>query len=271
MKSDLHNHIYVTWEQGKLSLQRKPRTLEYIADLAIENGLGILGITSHGQSDNRFSKLKETISTLSKKYEVSDLGSVIEIYDLPRRLIIVNSRTVPTKQGDVLLIGEDFPFKDNADITNTLKKAKGLGMITIAEHMFVEEAGGIGQKVFEANAEYFDAIEINGQAPKKYNQQAIKYATEIGKPLIANSDSHTPKDIASTYTKYESGFFLIYKSDYEFIEKLNSAIKKPLGITVKGTPFLRKASWISILIYDAFIRRKTGLLPFQETKSRFKI
>ncbi len=45
MKADLHNHVYVTWEQGSLSLQRGPRTLEYIANLAMRRGIDLLGIT----------------------------------------------------------------------------------------------------------------------------------------------------------------------------------------------------------------------------------
>ena len=209
-------------------------------------------------------------------FEYSDLGSIVRVTSYRegamKTVTIAHTRTVPTKQGDVLLIGKEVPFEDRKDITDTLKRAKDLGMVTVAEHMFVAKAGGIGEKVFEQNAEYFDAIELNGQARRKDNEKACKYAIQIGKPIIASSDSHTPHDVGRCSTSYDHGHFICYSSDEDFFNKLNAAIKhdKP-EFTLRETPLPRVVSWVGILLYDVFVRRKTGLLPPTETKGKFEI
>ena len=274
MKADLHNHLYVTWEIGTCSLQRGPRSLEYITDLAISRELDILGITSHGQHDKRFLSLQRSLTQLPKGYEAEDLGTVIDVFRTKdrKKVSIVNTRTVPTKQGDVLLIGNCENFDDQKEITDTLMKASDLGCAIVAEHIFVKKAGGIGRKVFEQNARYFDAVEINSQAPKSCNDLTAMLATETNKPLIANSDSHTPKDVGLSYTQYEKGRFLIYKSGDEFIERLKLAMQDPLEFKDKNAPLIRKAWWITVLLYDAKIRRNFGLLPsFAGLKEGFEL
>ncbi len=263
MKADLHNHIYVTWEIGTCSLQKGPRSLEYLTDLAISRELDILGITSHGQHDKRFLSLQRSLTQLPKGYEAGDLGTVIDVYRKKdwEKVSIVNTRTVPTKQGDVLLIGNCEDFNDQRDIKETLKRASDLGCAIVAEHVFVKKAGGVGRKVFEENARYFDAVEISAQAPKSCNDLAAMLATETNKPLIANSDSHTPKDVGLYHTEYEKGRLLIYNSGDEFIERLKLAMQDPLWFKDKNAPLLRKAWWITVLLYDVKIRRNLGLLP----------
>jgi len=79
-KYDLHTHLFTTWEKGKLSLERAPRDLDYIAD-SIKNA-GLDGIALVNFEDVRYENFAASARENPGRYRVArELANALSITD----------------------------------------------------------------------------------------------------------------------------------------------------------------------------------------------
>jgi hypothetical protein len=264
-KADLHNHGYITQERGKFSFERRPKDLKTLVDICIKNDLDITAVTNF--SDDRYSTIRETAKQLPNNYLLGELKennksiALIIIKD-DRPMIIVRGQEIPTSEGHILTVGAPNNIRNGKSLKDTIKEAKDLGAIVIADHPFTPKIrGGIGERNLLKYLEQLDAIEIvNAQnIIRKYDKQAKKFAKEHKKPGIAVSDAHLTEDIGLAYIYfYET---LDFTSGRGFIDSLkDTIITERFNIEERYTTFYKLMKWHTILAYNLF-RRKIGLLP----------
>ena len=86
-----------------------------------------------------------------------------------------------------------------------IKKQKGKKQLVIAAHPFFPSKECIGRKI-RKYAELFDGLEFCFMHSKliNFNKKAIRIAKKLGKPIIANSDTHFIEQLGENYTLIEA-------------------------------------------------------------------
>ena len=256
IRADLHMHGPIGFQPYWLKKQRYAgkNLLKLILDESYRKRITISAITSQadeisrGSVHDRFYCLKECeAKTIPKDYEVDSIGKNILVVEKgDNRVYIVNGQTVMPKENgnryDLLVVGSnqvpnDMPFRD------TLNYCSDNGLISIAEHPYVETHRGMGQALLERHIEKFDAIEghnsqaifknwttkipvIGGllsKAGKNLNLKAKIFAIGNEKPYIATSDAHRIEDLGISYIEWIDN--IKNTSEEKFIQDLRARIK----------------------------------------------
>lgn len=165
MKVDLHVHTMFS-RDGRT-------TMEDLLDYAERLGIGCIAVTDH---------------------------NVFKAYDLLKdngRVIIIPAEEVSSKGGHIVALGIDRLIPRDLSIQETIDKIHEAGGYAFAAHPY-RWWSGLGE---ENTRKYpFDGIEArNGRSIPTANRKSDRLAKEIGKPISAGSDAHTPRHIGEGY------------------------------------------------------------------------
>lgn len=165
MKADLHVHSNYS-EDGQ-------STPEQILEYAEKFGIGCVAITDH--------------NSMKAFFDIKDNG----------KIIIIPGTEVSSKEGHILGLGIDKEITAGLSIEDTIDEIHNAGGYAFVAHPY-RWWSGIGE---ENTLKYnFDGIEsLNARSTQSSNKQSNKLALKIGKPIVAGSDAHDPKNIGAGY------------------------------------------------------------------------
>ena len=135
-----------------------------------------------------------------------DLGALAP-YARERGIVVVPGieRTVRGKH--VLLL--NFPAEQAESIANfdDLRRLKAkTGGLVIAPHPFFPHPTSLGRPALDAYPDLFDAVELNAFYTRQidFNQPALRWARDRGKPVVGNADVHRLRQLGRTFSLVES-------------------------------------------------------------------
>lgn len=165
MKADLHVHTCYSIDGES--------TPEQLVEFATKVGIGCIAITDHNNFD-AFDIIKDS-----------------------KKIIVIPGEEVSSLEGHIIALGINKLIPKGLSIQDTIERIHEAGGYAFAAHPF-RWWSGIGK----ANAiKYnFDGIEArNGRSIPSANIKSEKLAENIGKPISAGSDAHSPIYIGSGY------------------------------------------------------------------------
>ncbi len=185
-----------------------------------------------GLIHNRFGYLVEEAKRLQNDYGVDidseDIFLKVTNKKTNEKIGILNSQSVGSelngRRVDTIVVGGNR-IPNNMNLEDTLNYVKEKGFINIAEHVAAPELYSIG-KDLDNYVEGYSAFEWNAQmivpkwmrkipivgnliksASKGNNEKVIKDGQEYGKPIVAVSDAHFPKEIGRAYIEFDDAQF----------------------------------------------------------------
>jgi hypothetical protein len=246
---DYHNHIQLrslpkkkpkTWKdkvrnffQGK-SFYGLPELLDRIR----KSNLDILCVTGF---NNVYSY--EAWTSPEQLQEARDMGYEVErgeYFTFFKKDGIVKalakSHEIATTRGHVLLslIKQDKKFSVRKSLEETLAEAND-NELKGADHSFVKLRGQNGVLATSTNlaedAEIIDYAEVNGNFDKPFSsntKKVLAFASEYDKPVVYNSDEHSPRGITKrkrrNYNIFDSRN-LRYTSERDFRDSMIEAVR----------------------------------------------
>jgi len=205
LESDLHTHVYTNYryQASRRFLEEGFRDLTRLTKLCVNGGLGIVGVTNFTDWNYEFWTSSRQLGDLPADWRQYQDERVTYIEtEQGKGLYLVKSEEIPTDKGHLLLIG--CPRGKNigkGNLSEVLGKAGQDPLITIvADHPYMGRIGLRGE--IDRVAIRLDALEYNSNCSRAENKKAEQEAQRLGKPLIANSDSHRPQDIGIARTNF---------------------------------------------------------------------
>lgn len=280
-KYDLHTHLFSNWRQGKHSLERAPRTPEYVLDSIAVAGLSGIVLTNFGDSGDwkevyeRFAFDCEQGTNLGgyKLLKENSNSLIFEGTHSGRVIRVIKAQEIPTSEENsnhvvaLALDKRQIISGRCLGIGGTLRQVKNIGAIADADHAF--GILGIGLDNLRRYTEYFDFFERNlnyespflkfliGKNPSLLELEKIE--RELGIPCVPVSDCHNRRDLGNGYIEVEEGAF-----DFSSADNLRDSIRETLRQR-KFKPVVRRANsafsvleHISIVLYDVHIRNRLG-------------
>jgi len=255
---DLHTHLFTTWEKGRYSLERQPRSPERI--LSAIRRAGLDGIVLVNFADSRYEKfadeaLKEPISGFSF---VKSSPNALTFADDKGYLRVIKGQEIPTPDGHVLAVATDYgqSVANWMRLVETSKAIRNNGAISCADHFSGRMGVGTGKLV--ENPELFDTFEGINQ---NYARRVLKPLVGINLPVpmlnkiscftglnwIAVSDSHNLGDIGTGHIMIQGGL------DFSGADNLRGSLKEVLSHQEKFVPVDIKPNAIGAILAHAFI------------------
>ncbi|MDY0293412.1 MAG: PHP domain-containing protein [Candidatus Methanomethylophilaceae archaeon] len=171
MRADLHVHSSFSSDGHSRPGQ--------IIEAALARGLGCVAVTDH----NSF-----------------------EAYDLMKddgRLIIIPGEEVSSKEGHILAYGIDREIPRGMSVRDTIDDIRDAGGVAFAAHPY-RWWSGLGER--NVLMHDFDGVEaLNARSVPWANRDSFELALQIGKPVSAGSDSHSPRSIGKGYVELPEG------------------------------------------------------------------
>jgi len=264
---DLHTHLFTTWEQGRLSLERASRDPDYVLD-AVRNA-GLDGIVLANFGDYRYEQFVDSLKERKGgKYRISkELSNALVFESDDVAVKIIKGQEVPTKHGHLLVLAQDYGTRILTDQTLLKDKeielaargANASGSVVVPCHWW--GFGGIGKNRLLENAENFHAFEeFNGNYSPPSPEDIEEIRTQTSLFGIATSDSHNRKDLGNGYIE------IFEDLDFSSADNLKESLKNTLLSgefkfeVRKRNPLASRFGHAAIIGYDVFIRRKFKLL-----------
>ena len=167
MKADLHVHTCYS-NDGRT-------TMEELLEYAERFGIGCVAVTDH--------------NSFEAYHELKDNG----------RIIIIPAEEVSSAEGHIVALGIDRLIPRDLPIQETIDLIHEAGGYAFAAHPY-RWWSGLGER--NTRAYPFDGIEArNGRSTPRGNRRSERLAREIGKPVSAGSDAHTPRHIGEGYVE----------------------------------------------------------------------
>jgi hypothetical protein len=209
LKADLHLHT----REGEAFIAYDARGL---IDRAAQGGFQVLSITNH-----------DTL-TFSE-----DLAT----YAGDRGVLLIPGLEATIEGRHVLLYNVDIPPERIRTFAD-LRRLKGPEWLVVAPHPFFPGPTSLRGRLLE-ELDLFDAIEFCHfyTRPIDFNRRAVRFAREVGLPLLGSSDSHLIQQFGTTYSLIEGEMTLA---------SVLTAIKKG-DVTVVTRP-LTLLEWTRILV-----------------------
>lgn len=223
-------HIHSTFSDGRL-------TIPELVDFYGHRGFGAIAITDHlceehtflGQTAHFFERTltRETFPRYSQilKAEGERAWAQYGMVLIPGYELTKNS-LVHHRSAHVVVLGCEQYLSADQEITDLLKQIRDQGALSIAAHPV--HTGSLEPQTYflwsrrRELAQAFDAWEV-ASGPRLFSE-----VLESGLPMIANSDLHHPRQMASWKTKMscerhrEAIFAAIRKQDLEGMYFANS-------------------------------------------------
>lgn len=258
LRIDFHNHC-----QTGSSFRKKPKNFkEWLKNLFLSEGFSnVTGILERMEKKNldvlyitNFSDSRYEDFTNEKQLKIADaMGYEVEqaqYYTFFKKegkvFALGKSQEIPTEQGHILFAGikRVKKFSDGKSLNDTLKEAND-NELKISDHPYAKLRGQNGVIAYSNNEERdikkFDALERNGNFYLPFslaNWRALRAGRKYGKHVLANSDSHNPKDIGKTYNIFNTKH-LDYSSERAFRDSINYNVE----IGSYGTHFSPVPPW----------------------------
>lgn len=175
VKVELHTHT------GDDPVDRIPYSTRALIDRAAELGFGALAVTLHDRQ--------------------LDLRPLVP-YAMERGVTLIPGieRTVEGKH--VLLLnfrrGAEA-VQSFADLARLRQREPGL---VVAPHPFFPHPSCLGRRLLDRHAALIDAVEYNAMftAAINFNEMAVRWAREHGKPVVGNGDVHRLRQLGTTFS-----------------------------------------------------------------------
>lgn len=116
-------------------------------------------------------------------------------------LIAGVERTIGGKHVLLLNFGSRAEDVDSFEALGELKRSHPAGLV-IAPHPFYPAGSCLGP-LLDRHAELFDAVELNAfytSHLNQFNEAAIRWAKDRGKPVVANGDVHRLRQLGKTFS-----------------------------------------------------------------------
>ncbi|MBI2630418.1 hypothetical protein HYW76_04930 [Candidatus Pacearchaeota archaeon] len=218
VKADLHTHGWCGQETGfgqivlRVLGETGKRDLATFAQRCFDEEQNTLGAMVNF-NDTRYEKITNTRGKIGRDYELYDdhRQRFAGVYDKKTGLwsVMIRGQEIPTDQGHVLIIGGDKNI-DDRKIEDVLKQAEDMGALKIADHPLAEYGwlgkiwtrGGrlsLGRNNLEEYKERFDGIEVVNSNFMDLIEETNRIAEELGLPKFCSSDSHTLRNMFSSY------------------------------------------------------------------------
>lgn len=201
--ADLHIHT-------KHSFDSLSEPKDVIA-AAVRKGLSAIAITDHN----------EIAGALEAQTLAKEMGAPLQV---------IAGEEVATERGDLLVYfvkSRIMPGKLSA----VLSEAEGQGAVCCAAHPYDFARHGIAlEKIPESDLSRIGAIEaMNARtALASQNRQALLFASERGKPVLASSDAHHPSEVGACFTEFSGVKRLTAESLLSSERKLAGKPSSPL-------------------------------------------
>ena len=182
LKADLHLHTTEDLN-GKQHSFFKLLSPNELIDLAWQNGYEVLSLTHHG-------------------FLFKD--DYLEAYAKERGILLLPGIEVLACGKHVLLY--NFNIDEEEISFEKIRRLKNSSNLVIAPHPFYGTGKCLGRKLL-SNIDLFDAIEFCHFYTRYFNRpnkKASKLASQLGLPLIGNSDTHIREQFGTTYSLIET-------------------------------------------------------------------
>ncbi len=175
LKADLHLHT----REGERWIAYGAREL---VDRAARDGYHVLSITNH--------------NTVTYSAELA-------AYARERGILLIPGVEATIEGKHVLLYNLDVPAARIRTFAD-LRRLKGPGWLVLAAHPFFPYPICLRDRLLQ-EIDLFDAIEFSHfYTPRiDFNRRAIRFAREVGLPLVGTSDTHLPRQFGTTYSLLE--------------------------------------------------------------------
>jgi hypothetical protein len=217
INATLHCHgPWTVFESGKFDIEKFPRNLEKVADLAISKNLDLVGLTDIAGKEYVCEIYGPLVKGLKQdRYEIinqTNISISLMKKEDGRKIDFGRTLEVLSNDAHVLLLGTDKNILGGRPLEQVVYDGKEVGAINIADHpCYTLKLGkGMGEdrvKIFHEMG-LIDAVEENGNIALflefigNYNKRAINLGEELNLPVIANCDGNTSKDMGCMYTTY---------------------------------------------------------------------
>ncbi len=126
-----------------------------------------------------------------------------DLKDNPEGIIIIPAEEVSSSEGHIVALGIDRQIPRDLGIKETIDAIHEAGGFAVAAHPY-RWWSGLGEK--NTLTYDFDGIEaLNARSIPSANRKSLKLAREIGKPMTAGSDAHTPGHVGRGYVELPDG------------------------------------------------------------------
>jgi predicted metal-dependent phosphoesterase TrpH len=160
-----------------------PHSTPQLIDRAASLGYGALAITLH----DRQLDIRQFHGHAAKRGVV---------------LIPGIERTIFGKHVLLLNFGPDAEEIDSFETLAAVKETRPAGLV-VAPHPFYPGRTCLGRRLLDTQAHLFDAVEFNAfytSTINVFNDTAVRWAKEHGKPIVANADVHRLWQLDKTYS-----------------------------------------------------------------------
>ncbi len=214
INATLHCHgAWTDYTSGRFDIERFPRNVEALADVAIAKNLDLVGLTDI--SGKYVCEIYRPLtSQKSDKYSIEqgETSTVLTRKEDGRKLVFARTLEVLSNDAHVLIVGTSANILGARPLDEVVDETYEKGGKTIADHpcYTIKLGKGMGEErvrkfrkqgkliALEENANITALLEFIGH----YNQKAVNLAEELDMPIIANCDGNTAKDLAQRYTTY---------------------------------------------------------------------
>lgn len=228
IKADLHNHLRTSHNMQGLLV---PTLRTAKRNLGAEGIVGIVNFSNFG-NNCRYNQLLEQSK---ESFHTLDLDRAFHIPEY--NLTLIKGQEVPTKQGHLLVIGipKNSHLEDDKDLDYSLKQARDLDTVIIADHPFSH--GGLGNYLLQNPKllHCFDGWEIhNGESaifPRANENAGLAYydgtpLSHYGVGAVSSSDGHSISEIGRSSTNLALDPQETRISGNYLIANLRQAVKK---------------------------------------------
>jgi hypothetical protein len=255
-KYDLHTHLFTTWEQGNLSLERAPRNPDYLLDAV--KAMGLDGIALANFCDTRFEQFADSASQAVRYKLAKKLLNALIFEHREGQIKIIGAEETSTDKGHLLIIGKDYGSRIIP--RSSLTSIDSRGASKIADH-FWDKHIGIGKTNLIELSSYFTAFErANSNFGNLSDEEVKELEKTTGLFSISTSDSHNRRDLGNAYIETSQDF------DFSSEENLRGSIEQTLKQRkfiphfVRMNPYLSRLGHLFLVSYDVKIRRPLKLL-----------
>jgi len=220
MKINATLHCHGCWTDmasGKYDIERFPRDIERVADVAISHGLDLVGLTDISGKDYVCEIYRPLVekNNLDKyeKLHQNEIGLELIRKEDGRIINFGRSLEILSNDAHVLILGTDANVLGGRLLEDVVYEAKEKGGTIVADHpcYTIKLGKGMGEERVRKFREegVLDALEENGNITGllefigHYNEKAIELGRELNLPVIANCDGNTAKDMGIMHTIYE--------------------------------------------------------------------
>lgn len=273
INATLHCHgAWTDYASGKFDIERFPRDIERLADVAIAKGLDLVGLTdiSGKQVCEVYRPLVEGAKPDRYYIRPGETSTVMLRKQDGKPLVFGRSLEILSNDAHVLVLGTSKNILGARPLDEVVEEVASVGAVAVADHpcYTIKLGKGMGaERVRKYKQEgKLAAVEINAniarvlEAIGHYNRAAMNLGEELNMPVIANCDGNTAKDMGRMFTTYDFDRSLPLIGTYDAVLRLISSAKfadSRIKLNGKPKPFVSLPLHVARGMYS-ILRAKMG-------------